>query len=515
MIASPCDPVSTARGRSHSRRDFLRSGSLAFGAVAYGFRFLPPDWERPPLPRRRLDIRSQRVLIVGAGLAGLAAARELTRAGHQVTVLEARTRPGGRVHTLREPFAEGLYAEAGAMFAGGPHLSRYSEELGIEFVPPAVEGDFLFHVRGRRIPVRHDGPEVPWPLELTAEERAAGVRGLWARYVRSALDEIGDPYGEGWPPESIRGYDDLSFAEFLRARGASPGAVELIRLNVIDLYGQGIETVSALAYLRDWAAFRLHASGSGGVVDGGTDRIPEALARDLGQRIRYGTAVVRIAQDAEGVRVAVRRAGRTESLNADRLVCAIPFPVLRGLEISPPFPADKRRAIETLPYSTITRVYVQVGRRFWEDEGLSGEAYGDLPVPRLLIHPMARSTPRAVLEAHTGKETGTRLAALGEAERLEFALDHLETYHPALREHAEGGTSYSWPRDPWARGGYSSFAPGQVFELLPTITRPEGRIHFAGEHTSRLSASMEAAVESGIRAAAEVDAARVEEVRTG
>lgn len=491
---------------SLTRRDFVRTGALAAGATAF-VPFLPPDYVRAPLPRRRPADASQRVAVLGAGLAGLAAAWELVGAGHEVTVLEARSRPGGRVHTLRQPFADGLYAEAGAMFAGGPHIVRYAEELGIEFVPPLRAGGFLYHVGGQRLPMRDGVPAEPWPLELTPEERRMGVRGMWGEYVMGAVPEIGDPLEPGWPPEAIRKYDDMSFAELLRSRGASPAAIALLRLDVLDLYGQGVETTSALSFLRDFAARRLHASTGGGVVDGGTDRIPKAFASRLAGRIRYGTEVLRIEQDAERVRVAWRRGGREETVEADRVVCTLPFPVLRHLEFSPALPPDKRRAVQTLPYSTITRVYVQVRRRFWEDEGLSGAAYADLPVPRVLVHPMARETTRAILEAHTGKETGTRLAGLDEDGRMAFALEHLEAIHPGLREHAEGGTSYAWPADPWARGGYSSFAPGQIFAYLPVISRPEGRVHFAGEHTSRLSASMDGALESGMRAAREIDEA--------
>lgn len=394
------------------------------------------------------------------------------------------------------------------MFAGGPHLMRYADEFGIEFVPPRFEGAFLYHVGGERIPIRRDGPEHPWPLELTPEERELGIRGMWRAYVVGAVPEIGNPLEPGWPPERLKKYDDVSFTEFLRERGASAAAVELLRLRTLDLNGEGFETISALSFLRDFAARRhRRPTGGGGVVDGGTDRIPEAFASRLADRIRYGTEVVRIEQDDAGVTVRCRRGGRDETVEADRAVCTFPFPVLRHVSLSPALPADKRRAIESLPYSSITRVYLQVRRRFWEDEGLSGAAWTDLPVPRVLVHPMARATSRAILEGHTGKRTGARLAAMGEEERIAFALEQLEKVHPGIREHAEGGTSYAWLEDPWARGGYSAYAPGQIFEFLDVVGRPEGRIHFAGEHTSRLSTSMDGALESGVRAAEEIDRA--------
>jgi len=348
---------------------------------------------------------------------------------------------------------------------------------------------------------------VDWPVELTDEERAMGLGGMRQTYGMGAVPEIGNPLEPDWPSTELRKYDDMSFADYLASRGASPAAISLLRLDVLDLYGQGIESMSALAFLRDWAARPfMEAGGPGGVIPGGTDRFPEAFAGRLADRIRYGTEALRLEQDDAGVRVVCRRGGGRETIEGDRLVCTLPFSVLRTLEFSPALPDDKRKAIDTLPYSTITRVYVQVDERFWEDEGLNGSAYSDGAVPRVLTHPMGRRTERAVLEAHTGKATGSRLAAMTEDERLDFALQHLETVHPGTRAHAEGGTSWAWTEDPYARGGYSSFAPGMIFEFLPVIARPEGRIHFAGEHTSRLSASMDGALESGARAAAEVDA---------
>lgn len=508
---------------SITRRDFLRTGALAAGGAAVASAFtpwltLPPDYVRPALPRRGPDGRSQRVVVVGAGLAGLAAAHELVRAGHDVTVIEARSRAGGRVHTIRRPFADDLYAEAGAMFAGGPHVVRYAEELGIDFVSPGAgsgdASDFLFYVEGQRIrSVQRPGPAAPapdWPVDLTDAERRMGRGGMFQEYVMGAVPEIGNPLDPAWPSEELKKYDDMSFAEYLADRGASPAAISLLRLDVLDLYSQGFESMSALAFLRDWAARRyMGAGGPGGVIPGGTDRLPEAFATRLADRIRYGTQAIRLEQGDDGVRVVCRRGGRSETLTGDRMVCTLPFSVLRTLEISPTLPTDKRRAIDTLPYSTITRVYVQVARRYWEDEGYSGAAYGDGGVPRVLVQPMGRRTDRAVLEAHTGKGTGRRLAAMSEDQRMAFALDELEKFHPGLRDHAEGGTSYAWTEDPWARGGYSSFAPGMIFEFLPVISRVEGRIHFAGEHTSRLSTSMDGALESGARVAQEIHEAAV------
>ena len=445
------------------------------------------------------------MIVVGAGLAGLAAAYELTEAGDDVTVLEARDRVGGRVHTLREHFADGLYAEAGAMFAGGLCV-HYAELLGVEFLRP--ERDDLADLRilnGQRLVLRR-GEAVEWPLELTPEEQEVGARGLRRLYLQPAMEEVGSALQEDWLPEALRKYDEMSYADFLRSQGASEGAVRLMTLGVIDLYGDGVETVSALSFLRQWSAPRppqMQRSG-GGLIRGGSDFLPKAFASRLPDRIHYDSPVVRVEQDEERVRAVVERKGAHDMLEADYLICSIPFPVLRSVEISPAFSEEKRRAIEELQYSSITRIYLQCSRRYWEDGGLSGGALTDLPVPRVLVHPLGQRPTRGILEAHVGQALARELAEGPAEDRIEFGLEQMERIHPGARDHFVGGTSYSWVSDPWTLGGYSSFAPGQTFELAPHVARPEGRIHFAGEHTSVFAASMNGALESGQRAAGEI-----------
>ena len=158
------------------RRDFLKQTAVA-AAMLPASRLRRFTFSQERLERHGA---AKRVLVVGAGLAGLSAAFELTQAGHDVTVLEARTRPGGRVHTLRDPFADGLYAEAGAARIPNHHhfTLKYAELFGLTldpFAPPDVPS--VYHVRGQRIRVT-PGQKVDWPYDLTAEERALGVNGM-------------------------------------------------------------------------------------------------------------------------------------------------------------------------------------------------------------------------------------------------------------------------------------------------------------------------------------------------
>src|ERR1051325_28629 len=156
-----------------TRRAFIRKLGLSAAAI-FVPTFAEVAWSPGQLQRRGA---AKRVVIIGAGLAGLAAGHELTQAGHEVTILEARTRPGGRVHTLREPFSDGLYAEAGALFIPSNHTftMKYVRlfDLPTEGISARGQAE-LFYIKGQRL-ITKTGKDVRWPLNLTQEERSLGV----------------------------------------------------------------------------------------------------------------------------------------------------------------------------------------------------------------------------------------------------------------------------------------------------------------------------------------------------
>ena len=481
-----------------SRRAFLhQAATIAAGAWAAGCR----DGASPAAAQRSVE-----VLVVGAGLAGLAAARELERSGHEVLVLEARERPGGRVLTLREPFDDGLYAEAGAVFvpAHHHHTITFAREHGVPLVPAFDRrraANQWFHAAGRLVRADAEG-RVPWPLALPPAEQGMSPGALHERYLGPVIQRLGDPAHPAWPSETALAYDALTFAGLLRREGASENAVAIARLGYLDEWGDGIDHVSALGMLRDLA---INARGHDAFsVQGGTDRLPRAMAARLAGRIRYGAAVTAIHRRRRGVEVEYVEGGTPRTIRARRVVCAIPFPALRGVRVSPPWSAGKQAAIRELPATSVTRVYLQVSRRFW-DEDAPASTPTDLPI--MLAAEASRGQPgeRAILEAFITGARAREVERMAPADRVSFAARHMERIYPGLERHLEHGASYAWDGDPWSRGDYAWFRPGQMRRFLAHLAAPEGRVHFAGDHTSTSPGWMNGALESGLRAAKEAE----------
>jgi len=480
------------------RREFIKQSLTTATAISIlGSECLSAE----PIPR---STNVKKVIVIGAGLAGLSAAYELTQAGHEVTVLEARARPGGRVFTMRGQFADGLYAEAGAtnVFDNHAWTMKYIRLLNLTLDPePSTSGASIYYMRGKRIVIKPDVP-VDWPLELRADEKGKSRRELWERYVVPVTKELGDPEDANWPTASLRKYDNMSFAEFLKFRGASQNAITILSLGLTDTLGEGAQTVSALNWLREAAPRATVKDVS--FIRGGSDTFPRAFAARLADKIHYGTPVRAIEHDEYGVRVICAPRETQTSIAADYLICAIPFSILRNVIVTPGFTPKKQEMISKLGHTSVVRVFMQTRKRFWLDEGLSGGASTDLPIVSVYDKDHYLPGPRGILEAYVAGQRARNLAAMTADARQDLAVREMEKVLPGLSQYYEGGTSVCWDEEQWTRGAYAWFKPGEMQSWLPQILRPEGRVHFAGCQTSPWPGWMNGALQSGNRAAREV-----------
>ena len=443
------------------------------------------------------------MIVVGAGLAGLAGAYELSRAGHDVIVLEARGRPGGRVETLRTEFSHGLFAEAGASYVADAHkiTMGYITQFNLA-CDPVMPEDKLFRYFFWGKLFNPFAPNHHW-LNLAPADQAMGLGGILEKY--SVINDLGDGTDSAWPPVALKKYDDMSFLEFLRSQGASEGAIALMRPWFAPWWDD-LDKVSALAQLRDIVfGLCLGSNPKWYTLRCGMDCLPNAFAGKLAGKIRYNTAVVGIKWDVASVTVSYVRSGKHQAEEGTALVCAVPFSTLRRVKVTPSFSREKQNAIKQLPYASIARVYVQCKERVWDRERVTnGVTMTDLPIMNLIDSTFAQPGDRGILHSFMSGAQARVITALKNSDRVPYVVKRMEVVYPGIEKNFQRGAFKCWDEDEWAKGAYACFKPGQIFSLMPHIARPEGRVYFAGDHTSSRPGWIEGALESGRRAATEV-----------
>lgn len=483
------------------------------------------------------------VLVLGAGLAGLSAAYQLVLAGHHVTVIEARTDAGGRVRTLRGPFADGQHAELGGMFIHGHHTLTmgYVDLLGLPLVPIVDAGSPFCYIRGTRL--ENVGlPTTKWPVTLAPDERGLGLMGLWQKYILPTVQaKLGKPSAPGFPSASLRQFDDISSGDFLRAQGASSGALEILQIGYLNLTGNGLWGISALSMLRDLTASfggipplacGFSANGSDATpfgrkfrvvgddtprtiaelrsgeftIEGGNDRLPHGFAamQELRDRIVFNAPVVRIEQTRRGMRVHTLSRGRARTFDADRVICTIPCPVLRDIVIDAPISDEKRDVIREMQYTTVVRQYMQTRHRRWHRYNKSGIAVADLPIMYVNDQTITQKGVHGILESYSAGPYARAWASMNDHKRRRELLAQLDLIYPGVSRHVMAHAMFNWDTEPYSRGAYACFEPGQLQRQYPIIRRSEGRLHFAGDHCSSLPGWMQGAFESGHDVAVEV-----------
>jgi monoamine oxidase len=442
------------------------------------------------------------IVVVGGGLAGLVVAHTLTRRGHDVRLLEATDRAGGRILTIRAPWRDGLIVEAGAEHVvGDPALLELCASMGVGVEKRAKARGLaqVSFIAGTRA-VAPAGAALAPVHALRADETALTVEQRMAKY----FPDVGSFDPTAPLPPSLLPLDAMTGGELLRRRGASAGFLAEID-GMLGLGDSGIEGMSALAMVQAWAEIRREiALGGGGRIAGGCDRLPAAIAARLGGRIIHGAEVTGIDQTAGLARVTFRRRDQQSVLEADRVVVAIPAPVLARLTVVPALSADKRAALGELELESVTRVWLQADQRFWIARGEAGRARTDFATGPVRDETEGLPGTAGILGVYATRAGSRQLARLSDGDRVAALLASVDRVHPGLRDHFVAGASKCWDTDPFQCGAYAFFKPGQLTRLAPHLGRAEGRIHFAGDHTSHRPGFMHGALASAHRVLAEL-----------
>ncbi len=447
-----------------------------------------------------------KVVVVGAGLAGLAAAYELSEAGLDVTVIERSQRPGGRVYTVRGEFDDDVWVDVGGQTSGGGYgnFFYYSTKFELPFEPQdAFPGsgrpDLLVHLDGEL----HSGAALraspdSWPLPLKDEEKPLAPTRLLSHYLTDIAQQIGTP--DRVLDKEFLHYDELSLLQLLQRQGASEAAIRLVDHT---LNYNSVDSVSALSALRD-AVRAIHNRGNPGLnLADGNSSLPEAFAKKLGDRIRYGHTLEAVHQDDNRVTLQVETNGLSDVLYADKVVLAIPFTALRKVNIDARLPAGRQRIIDELPYTQIAQAYLQTSEKFWEKDGPVAMIVSDGPLERLFNGSSKMAGERGLL---INWVNGTGVAKIGASdpdEHIDIVRQEVARIFPESRDLIERTYTHNWGES-YARGAYAHYAPGQMAKHAAEIPKPAGRLHFAGEHTELVAPGMEGALTSGRRAAQEI-----------
>jgi monoamine oxidase len=490
------------------------------GAIATGTAAALPDTASARAKRHRKARRAPRAavtsnadaVVVGAGFAGLTAARKLVQAGRSVVVLEARDRVGGRV--LNHDLGGGQVSETGGTFVGPTqdHVLALAKEMGVGTFPTFDDGSNVYVNQGQRSTYSDSGPTGTAPLDPIILPELTEVVAQMDQMATTV------PVDAPWQAANAASWDGQTLETWIKANSATPRFQALVPTATRPIFGAEPRELSLLFVLFYIASsgdernpgtfernFDTRDGGQMWRLVGGSQIVAIKVAQALGRRVVFNAPVQRIAQDGSGVKVVTPHL----TVRAKRAIVAIPPALAARIAYSPVMPPERDQLTQRLGQGNLTKVAAVYDRPFWRDKGLNGTAVSTDGLVQATFDDSPPGGKPGVVFGFVGGDSARTYHRLSPAERRTTVLKQFADFFGPEALNAKDYFDTEWAMEPWSRGGpVGIHGPGTLLAYGPALRQPVGRIHWAGTETSTYwNGYMDGAVRSGERAAAEVVAA--------
>lgn len=445
----------------------------------------------------------EKIIVIGAGFSGLAAADALSAAGQEVTVLEARDRVGGRART--EQMDDGIWLDYGGQWLGPGQTEMYAlaERLGHATWPMFVQGHVRTIFSGRK--GKYKG-SIPYDLPLAGLWNLGTAVARW--YWQSWEISLDTP----WTARGAKGLDAITVGDWMRRHLWHADANSVFRVAIESIFAAHPDDISllhALHYSRSGQGFFSLTESAGGAQQDRLQRGVQPLAESYlatlekrGVTCKLDQPVLRIEQTASSIQVETR----SDSFSADRVICAAPPALAAEIVFDPPLPDDKLACLRNLQPGCAIKCFAVYEKPFWREQGWSGSAVSDVGPIHVCFDVTPPDEERGILMGFIEGRAAVRESdSTAEQRRTKFITALAAFFGPE----AAAPIAYydhSWRHDEWARGCYAGVAPtGHWTSVGHQLREPHGRIHWAGTETStHWTGYFEGAVRAGQRAADEI-----------
>ncbi|CAM9106739.1 unnamed protein product [Bubo scandiacus] len=443
-----------------------------------------------------------RVVIVGAGISGLTAAKLLQDAGHKVTILERSNQLGGRIRTYR-PKGQDWYVELGAMRLPGSHriVREFIKQFKLPLNPFNLSDNKTWYLingtRARAEEVNKNPDILKYAVKPT--ERGKNAEQLYREVLKKAVKDFESMDCE----EYLDLYDSYSTKEYLiKVGNLSRGAVQMIG----DIMNE--DSGFYLSFLASLWDFRIFSNESFDEITGGFDQLPKAFQERLSNAIKFDCTVERIVREGNEVHVFYRAPDTLAPtpVIADYVLVTSTTKATRLIQFQPPLSPPKTHALRSTHYASSTKIALACTKKFWEKDGIrGGYSITDRP-SRFIYYPSHNFSTGVgvILASYTWNDDAEFFSALRDEECLDVVLQDLSVIHQVSKEDLQNNCSHyvvqKWQLDRHSMGAFAAFTPYQFTDYSRALFEHEGRVYFAGEHTAQPHAWIETSMKSAIRA---------------